>query len=279
MYPATFLLILSALFAHTATAGAAGTIALYYIGDVTQSEFNALPSYCQKLVEDNPELFTGKSLTPDEQAQVRGIGGGHHYCRIPVLRGRYYRERKPHIKSFLLSEIVSEANYVITHSQPDAPLLANTYLEKARALLDSGQEAKAIVEYLNAIQTDPKFTSPYLDMARIHVRLNNKSKALALIAEALKHNPDSKALRKRYVELGGQMPYPTPYPAKEAQIQQPPEQEKPKDVVPTERPTATPAIASKGRHDSDKPVQQDKTPKGSINKPSDNPFCRFCPVP
>lgn len=278
MLPAFTFLTLAALFVTTATAQTVGTIKLYYIGEVTQSEFNALPSYCQKLVEDNPELFTGKSLTPDEQAQVRGIGGGHHYCRIPVLRGRYYREQKPNIKSFLLERIIDEANYVITHSQPDAPLLGNTYLEKARALMDSNQEAKAIVEYLNAIRANPRFTSPYLDMARIHVRLNNKPKALALITEALKNNPDSKALKKRYVELGGQLPYPTPYPGTDTQAPDRPEQEKSTGIT-IERPTITPEINSKGMSGTDKQVQQDNAPKSGSNTPPAKSFCRFCPEP
>lgn len=278
MHPATVLLILSTLFAHTATAGVPGSITLYYIGDVTQGEFNALPSFCQKLVEDDPELFTGKSLTPEEQAQVRGIGGGHHYCSIPVLRGRFYREQKPNIKSFLLERIIDEANYVIGHSQPDAPLLANTYLEKARALLDSGQEAKAIVEYMNAIRANPGFTSPYLDMARIHVRLNNKLKALALVSEGLKHNPDSKALQKRYVELGGQLPYPPPYAGPNTQTLQRPEQETSIDVT-SSRPSMVPDIKSKSDPGLDIPVQEINTPKSESGKLPVKSFCRFCPEP
>lgn len=276
MHPATVLLILSTLFAHIATAGVPGSITLYYIGDVTQGEFNALPSFCKKLVEDNPELFTGKSLTPEEQAQVRGIGGGHHYCNIMVLRGRYYREQKPNIKSFLLERIIDEANYVIGHSQPDAPLLGNTYLEKARALLDSGQDAKAIVEYLNAIRANPVFTSPYLDMARIHVRLNNKQKALALITEGLKHNPDSKALKKRYVELGGQLPYPTPYPPTGAQAQQRPEHEESTGVT-AERTITASEIKPQVVPGASKQTQQLDAPRSESNKSSDKSFCRFCP--
>ncbi|HRH80755.1 MAG TPA: hypothetical protein PLW81_06905 [Thiobacillaceae bacterium] len=256
---------------------------LYYLGSVTESEYLQLPTYCRKFELENGAFIYDNfvaSLTPEERAITLNSGGFHHYCRIPLGWMRYYSSKEKDKKGYYIQYfILNEADYMLRGSSQDAPLRPYFHIEKARALVTMKHEERAIAEYLMASRLDPHIPTPYLDMARIHVRLNNKQKALELITEGLKYNPDSEALRKRYVEFGGQMPYPTPYPAKGAQAQQPAEQEKPKDVVPSERPTATPEIATKGRHGSDKPVQQDNTPKGSTNKLSDNPFCRFCPVP
>lgn len=255
---------------------------LYYLGTVNESEYLQLPSYCKKFELENGTFIYDKfvaSLTPEERAITHNSGGFHHYCRIPLGWARYYSSREKDKKGYYIQYfILNEADYMLSGSSHDAPLRPYFHIEKAKALVIMKKEERAIAEYLMASRLDPRIPTPYLDMARIHVRLNNKLKALALVSEGLKHNPDSKALQKRFVELGGQLPYPTPYPAQVTKTQIPTKQPAATEES-TERPTATPGIVSNETHSSDWPIQHDKSSKGSVNNPVKRPFCRFCPSP
>jgi len=207
---------------------------------------------------------------------IKGISGLHHYCRIPVLRMRYIREQDAYKKDWLLKLIIDEANYVTASSKPDAPLVAAAYLEKARALVDKRQEGKAIAEYHNVLRNNPKDATPYLDLARLFVKLDNRAKALEIVTEGLRHN-SSKGLKRYYLELGGKEPYPTPYleraaPAINALQPQAPlasPKAEPQTPVhsPAEQSLAPPREAPKP------PLENPVDEKNSLGKS----YCRFCP--
>lgn len=255
---------------------------LYHVGKVSPSEYAMLPSYCQKFATHlSPDLTHGSHLSPQERALTRGIGGLHHYCRIPVLRSRYFAERDQAKKAFLLAEIIDEANYVIRNSQPDAPMLGQVYLERARAYADRKQRAEAVKDYLQAISLTPNVASPFLELSRLFGDLGDKAKALEYATAGLRHNPNSRGLRQRYLELGGKPPFPEPI----APPAQPPTS--PAAPVPIPAPATPPVTGDAVERPEREPVREPSRPRGPESAPpageqdgkppAANPYCRFCP--
>ena len=266
---------------------AMGGRTLYYIGPVSESEFDALPSYCKKLASNSAAEYPSITYTADEEGVIRGISGLHHYCRIPVLRMRQARETDTYKKGYFLTLIVDEADYVTSHSKPDAPLVGAAFQEKARVLVERQQYAPAITEYLRALQINPKASSVYMDLARLYERLNNKVKALEFVTEGLRQNPN-KSLRKRYLELGGKEPFPTPYPDKNVSTSGAATDGS--SAKPSRTPTPTPALAPIPQEILPQvspppvatPTEANKAqPKADSDKSqsTDKRFCRFCPEP
>ncbi len=255
---------------------------LYHVGKVSPSEYAMLPSFCQKFATHlSPDLTHGSHLSPQERGITRGIGGLHHYCRIPVLRSRYFAERDQAKKAFLLTEIIDEANYVIRHSQPDAPMVGQVYLERARAYADRKQRAEAVKDYLQAIALAPKVASPYLELSRLFGDLGDKAKAMEYATAGLRHNPNSRGLRQRYLELGGKPPFPEPI----EPAPQPPTP--PAAPVPSPAPATPPVTGDAVEQPEREPVREQPRPRGPESAPptgaqdgkppAANPFCRFCP--
>lgn len=253
---------------------AAGELILYYVGPVTRTEYSALPSYCQKLATSSIGLLPQLNLTPSELGAIQGISGYHHYCRMTVLRMRYFREMDSYKKGHILDLIINEAEYTIKYSNPDAPLMTSAYIEKARALVDQGQNGKAIIEYGNAARSNPKDAAPYLDLARLYEKLSNKKKALEIVTDGLKHNP-SKSLQRRYLELGGKEPFPTPDIEMATPIDKPPKPQSSAEPVATKQITTQDTVPPNNAS----PQQAPHTLDNSVdtNKSSGNSYCRFCP--
>lgn len=259
---------------------------LYHVGKVSPSEYAMLPSYCQKFASHlSPDLSKGTGLSPLESALTRGIGGLHHYCRIPVLRSRYFGERDNAKKAFLLTEIIDEANYLIRHSQPDAPLLGQVYLERARAYVDRKQRAEAVKDYLQAISLAPNIASPFLELSRLFGDLGDNAKALEYVTAGLRHNPHSRSLRQRYLELGGKPPFPEPHQPAPTTPNPP---ATPAPVPPPVAPPVTPPLAGEPavqvEREQVREHSRQSAPEGAPaatgrngQPPAANPYCRFCP--
>jgi hypothetical protein len=106
-------------------------------------------------------------------------------------------------------------------------------------------------------------------LADFYSGIKQPAKALEIITEGLRHNPDTKSLQRRYTELGGELPYPAPIeptPAVEAEAAKPeePPTPTPNSVEPAASPTTVP------------PAPVEPTAEPQIGSPT-NPYCRFCP--
>jgi len=116
----------------------------------------------------------------------------------------------------------------------------------------------------------------YIAVADNYKESGNKTKALELVTEGLKINPDSKGLKRRYTELGGKLPYPEAV-DKTTPVEGSKVENKPEEKLGVEQP---PREAASEVADADKPAAQIETipqvepPK--IGSPK-NPYCRFCP--
>lgn len=127
---------------------------------------------------------------------------------------------------------------------------------------------------MKAINGNNKLARAYVGMADFFIKANDKKQALEIITKGVINNPDSKALKRMYKELGGAMPYPAPA---EPIAEMP--GKKPDEVV-----ANVPATVAEPPHAQDKVEKKEATQatanvsveeRGEIGSPT-NPWCRFC---
>lgn len=187
-----------------------------------------------------------------------------------------------------LNDSISNFDYVLTHTQEDYVMRGEVHVGKARALKLAGKKGEAAAEYIKALRYNPNSSAIYLALADYYQETGNKPKALEMVTEGLRRNPDSKGLKLRYTELGGKRPYPEPVK---------PEQPATASPVESSQTSTSPAAAPR---DPTSPAGEQKSPEippaggtspamkaahqassgtssgAPIGSPS-NPWCRFCP--
>lgn len=200
----------------------------------------------------------------------------HYYCDGLRFIDRAYASmsNKSEMQYYLKSSL-SGFDIVLKSTQESYSMRGEVHVGKARALKLMGRNAEAAAEYDKALRYKLDTPDVYIAIADYYKESGNKTKALELVTEGLKINPDSKGLKRRYTEFGGKLPYPeaadkTPS-TKESKAEVKPEakpgveQQPPRDVVSetADKPTTPPEV-----------IPQVEPPK--IGSPK-NPYCRFCP--
>jgi len=197
-----------------------------------------------------------------EYVIARNAVSYHHVCWAEVSRSRYYRAKSETTRKRYLLSIAGNYEFMTAHPEylPIGwPHMAEMFLEigKARSLL--GQHKEAINAFIKALNLQPDSENVYITLSNYMETRGAKQKALEYATEGLKHVPESKTLKRRYIKLGGKEPFPTPHP--KHNLQQP-------VLPPSDRSLSatTPQI-------SDSPtILIPDTPH--VTPP---PFCRFCP--
>jgi tetratricopeptide (TPR) repeat protein len=176
-----------------------------------------------------------------------------------------------------LGEAMGGCDYVTSHTTPDFKLLPEIYLQQGIIFSLQGKEARAAGEFVKAIEGNPKLDRAYINLARFYKRNKDTKNALEIITKGVMINPDSKALKRMYKELGGSLPLPVSTeaastlaidpkspPAVENTIIMPPLEQK------KEQHMGVKAEAKKNAVQL--PTEQQQAPGSRAN-----PWCRFCP--
>jgi tetratricopeptide (TPR) repeat protein len=239
---------------------------------MTPAELARLPPYCAVRLQSD-------SRTPEYQAWRARIGENfgdiHHYCHGLKSVNRYWGARTANERKYYLQEAKGEFDYIANTMKPDFTMGADLYSNRGEVLRLMGKVSEAINDFIKALSIDPKIVKPYLQLADLYEKAKDRTRSLEVTTEGLRHLPESRALQRRYLELGGKPPYPEPIheaPVEEAQsIAASPTQkvEEPTavDKAANDKPAYAPVMAPEGPA----PASQPKigTPK--------NPYCRFCP--
>jgi tetratricopeptide (TPR) repeat protein len=190
----------------------------------------------------------------------------HHFC--DGLRFYSRAMSSTHNREdfkYYIQESLGGYDYVLRTTTPDFVMRPEINAEKARTLALAGRKAEAVMLYTSVMQQTPNFVPAYLYLADYYAS-SNRSKALELVSEGLRHNPETKSLQRRYRELGGKLPYPEPL-AKAEPVKPPIE-----DAVVTEtKAEPSPEQAKAANAEAGPKVEEPK-----IGSPK-NPYCRFCP--
>lgn len=216
----------------------------------------------------------GKTPTEDAMCRARVAGHDtsdrrnwghmHHYCDGLRFYNRALSSmRNRNEFNFNIKESLDGFDYVLKHTAPDFHMRPHVTAEKARVLALAGRKIEAVSLYAGVVQQTPNFVPAYLFLAD-HYANSNRTKALELVSQGLRHNPATKSLQRRYRELGGKLPYPEPL-------------VKADPMVPEPQVTTEPAAAEKESSALSVPTSdaavEAEPPK--IGSPT-NPYCRFC---
>ncbi len=229
------------------------------------AEIQRLPPYCQA-------KFNAPQGSPEWTAWRDRIGENfidlHHYCAGLNYMSRYWGARSAQDRGFLLQRALDNFNYMVKAEKPGFTLSAEVYSNRGEVHRLMRKPGEAIKDYNTAIARNPGIVKPYLQLADLHVASKAPARALEAVSEGLRHVPDSTALQRRYLELGGKKPFPEPVAAKAAE----PAPDADVAAPPPEASTAPESAAAETNPES----AAAETARPAIGTPK-NPYCRFCP--
>jgi hypothetical protein len=194
----------------------------------------------------------------------------NHYCDCLRFYNRALGARIKTNKGFFIQESIQGCDYVLEHTTEDFRFRPEMHYRKGLAYELKGDQISAAREFMLALQGNPALPEVYQSLGDIYLQRKEKTKALELYTEGLRYAPNSKALQRRYFELGGKEPLPHAI-TSEAEKMPPVADEKPTkppiSAAPT--PAAPTQPAPPAKHSTQPPSQP-------IGSPT-NPWCRFCP--
>lgn len=160
-----------------------------------------------------------------------------------------------------------DIDYVIRNMHSDWQYMPLMHTEKGEMYIWEKNYAGALTEAQKALSQNPKFAKAHALSVTAYKGMNQTDKALAAATEGLKHNPESRSLKRLYVETGGKPPYPEPYEKPQepetVSAEPPPTETKSAVESTTEGTQLTPTTPAN-------PVVPESIQKA-------NPYCRFCP--
>jgi len=228
----------------------------------TAEEARMLPDYCQ-----NPERWSAV-LGP-------AAGWNNHTCFGINWLNRYHKSRTSRERQYALQTALGDFNYSVNKLPPDFVLMPEIFMYRGITLGLMGRVGEARADLQRAIDRDPRLVRAYNALADLYEdRLSQPRKALEVVTEGLRHNPDTRSLQRRYTRLGGKLPFPepiarpapTPAEAPPATAQSPAA-----EAAPVAAAVPTPVTAP-----ADRPAAALAAERPRIGSPT-NPHCRFCP--
>ncbi|MFN3543475.1 MAG: tetratricopeptide repeat protein [Thiobacillus sp.] len=259
------------LFVVVAWLGSTASVAMDRLG-MTEAEVRSMPPICIA-------KMTGGELAK----QWTGMVGPdfvhvHHYCMGINYLSRAYGASNGRDRGFMLKNAHDNLMYMVKAASPSFAVMPDVYLNLGIVYRMRGDSAQAMTSFHKAIELNPRMARAYRELADSYMALRNRPKALEVVTDGLRHNPETRSLQRLYMELGGKLPYPEPVAKRETTPESMALGMRQNEAGGGEASIAPTAPAS--RADSvDAPANQsgqEAAPQPKIGSPS-NPFCRFCP--
>lgn len=231
------------------------------------AEMQRMPPYCQVKWNSAPTSPEWKSWRGQIGTNYIDL---HHYCAGLNFMNRYWAARNAGDRGFYLQNAMNNFDYMVKAEKPDFALRAELYSNRGEVFKLMGKPGEAVKDFNHALSINPRIVKVYLQIADLHVAGKSTARALETVTEGLRHLPDSTALQRRYLELGGKKPFPEPIVTKA-----------PEPVTPqTAEVTLIPKTVVEPVSDLASPPVSEPTiatePQPPIGTPK-NPYCRFCP--
>lgn len=244
-------------------------------------ELKSLPNFCAlKLRGGAAEYATGFSLLGEQ------FKNSHHYCMGLNFLNRYYRAPFSQDAKSTLKFAYNEFTYMAEHLVENSSLAGEVFVYRgiANALLKN--DVAATEDFAQAIARNPRLPLAYVTLADYYSDHKQKAKALDVVTQGLRNLPDNKALKRRYQELGGKLPYPEPVaaaqPAPEAgeSAAGPAASDAVSSTAPTQDPAGEkPESAAQRSVDKAAVIATDPSQDSAADSKGTpkKPWCRFCP--
>lgn len=174
---------------------------------INDADLGGLPDYCtvkMKQPGTPQDLAARARFGPENWIHM------HHYCNALNQVGRSRRASKPDQIRYYLGRAAGEYEYVSKGFQPDFWMRPQLYVEYADVLARLKDSAKAVHLLQEAIRLQPEYQAAYLPLIRLFREMDLKDAALQTATGGLRQFPNSAPLQKAYLELGGQRPFPEP---------------------------------------------------------------------
>lgn len=228
------------------------------------AEMVLMPPYCQakfNLPQGSPEWNAWRDRIGDNFIDL------HHYCVGLNFVNRYWHARSKQDKGFYLQNAMNNFDYIVKAEKPGFALSVELYSNRGEVFKLMGRPGEAARDFKHAISINPEYVKPYLQLADLDAAGKSAARALETVTEGLRHVPDSTALQRRYLELGGKKPFPEPIVAKSeaSELPQPAAQSSANEAI--SEPAAAPS----------EPEPVATTEPEPVIGTSNNPYCRFCP--
>lgn len=264
---------------------------------LTAAEIKSMPSACITIGMGKIDgIFWAEALARNkteslldlpENAMAKNATWFHHFCwaRLSKIRSINAKDnivRKSEIKTWRMNmQFIVDWTAKQNISWLYMPVV---YTDMAETFLVEKNYAQAISYAGKALNIKSDHVDAFVILADSYSAVGNKGKALDATIEGLKHVPESKGLKRRYKELGGKQPYPTPYLANTAA-----------DVSALGKNGTDPVASASAAEsrldrleapvDAAKSVSQPASSTESMAKDPEkteapakaNPYCRFCP--
>lgn len=246
---------------------------------LTKQEVRALEPVCRLIftvwsqnttvwywqLRDNP------ILNRPEYRMAKDAPWAHHYCWAKVAEFRAYASTERPKRQHYINRIHGNIDFCITNGSPaNWPYLPLMYVMKAKAYRMERKNVEAIEAVHQALKLYPEYEGAYFLLGEIYAEMGMDNKALEVITEGLRRNPDSQLLGRRFSELSGGKPHPAPY--------------APKDDDPEPGGAATkpshPENSTSDSTASGKNVEAASRARESSASPpreEQDQYCRFCP--
>jgi len=173
----------------------------------TKEEIAVLPPFCAARIGGAP------GYEQWVERLGRDFDHTHHYCYALNFLNRYNRTNSPQDKRHYLNEAETNFSYMVTHARADYVLMPEIYINRAKMYRLRNDIGKAVADLSKAIELSPNSSRGYVVLADTYDDLKQPQRALEVVTQGLRHDPNSKSLQRRYAEHGGKMPYPEPYAA------------------------------------------------------------------
>ncbi len=231
------------------------------------AEMLRMPPYCQVKWNSSPTSPEWKSWRSQIGSNYIDV---HHFCAALNFMNRYWGTSNPRDRGFYLQSALNNYDYMVKAEKPDFALRAELYSNRGEVFKLMGRPGEAAKDFNHALSINPRLLRPYLQIADMHVAGKSTTRALETVTEGLRQLPDSKALQRRYLELGGKKPFPEPIAA------QVPETVTPQAAAVTQVPETVVEPGSDHAAPSVSEPTKATEPQPVIGTPN-NPYCRFCP--
>jgi tetratricopeptide (TPR) repeat protein len=235
--------------------------------NLSEKELLTLPRYCYVRIR----ALNGPEYKEWERKMGPDLVHTHHYCGGLSYLKRYYGATTERERQFFLRLAHANLEYMVNHASPGYSLMPDVYFRLGEVHRFAGRAGIAKASYDKSIELNPRVPSAYGGLADLYVQSGQKAKALEVVSEGLRYNPETRSLQRRFRELGGKLPYPDPV---DSALAAPDSSAQDNDTA---------AVNSKP--ETDDPVASDAKPstpdstettEQRIGSPT-NPYCRFCP--
>jgi tetratricopeptide (TPR) repeat protein len=235
--------------------------------NLSEKELLTLPRYCYVRIR----ALNGPEYKEWERKMGPDLIHTHHYCGGLSYLKRYYGATTERERKFFLRSAQANLEYMVNHASPGYSLMPDVYFRLGEVHRLAGRAGNAKASYDKSIELNPRLASAYGGLADMHVQLGQQAKALKVVSDGLRYNPETRSLQRRYRELGGKPPYPEPA---DAPLAAPGSTAQDNETAPENR----------SKQETENPVASDaklsspasaETTEPRIGSPT-NPNCRFC---